>query len=88
MRTGVLSLAALVVIIIREIAAPEEVLSGGRRAVCWAPTFSRTKALFVRPLVSPDDCRSLRLMNFDSSSARHPNEKQTKKSVRSRAPDF
>ena len=43
---------------------------------------------FVRPLVSPDDCRSLRLTNVDSSGRCNPNEKRTKKSVRSRAPDF
>jgi len=44
-RTGVLSLAVLVVIINREIVAPEEVLSGGCRAVFWAPTLVRTKCL-------------------------------------------
>jgi len=39
---------------------------------------------FVRPLVSPDDRRFL--TNIDSSSGCNPNEKRTKKSVRSRAP--
>jgi len=67
-KTGVLSLAVLDNISNREIAAPEEVLSGGRRAVFWAPTFFRTKGVFIRPLVTPDDCRSLRLTNVDSSS--------------------
>jgi len=44
-RTGVVSLAVLVVINSREIVAAEEVLSGGCRAVFLAPTFVRTKAL-------------------------------------------
>ena len=39
---------------------------------------------FVRPLVSPDDCRSLLLANVDSSGVCNPNEKRTKQSVRSR----
>jgi len=43
---------------------------------------------FVRPLVSPDDCRSLRLRKVDSSGGCNPNEKRTKTIVRSRAPDF
>jgi len=42
-RTGFLS--SLVVIFNREIAAPEEVMSGGCRAVIWAATFVQTKGL-------------------------------------------
>ena len=51
-----------------------------------APTFVRTKGLSFRRS-SPDDCRTLGLTNVDLSGGCNPNEKRTKKSVRSRAPD-
>ena len=71
-RTGVLSLAVLVVIIIREIVAPEEVLSGGCQAVFERQRLSGRKALRSAarltgrlPIAATDESRFVRRMQSE-----------------------